>query len=180
MKFCCVQFRRFFRLTQNDQPTARAPGRVALGGGAAFRGNLWSAIENLTVTINAQLAQVAGLEAVMAKRKDTISHATFLQIYNGRCISREVAKSLTAHQFLVHSVPSADRDRATHSARQMELNHSISDNGKQGLVESLWDDLSAMLSQELISASTQSTFVRQAFEGEYPKLIKIFTTKLEG
>ncbi|XP_003739124.1 conserved oligomeric Golgi complex subunit 5 [Galendromus occidentalis] len=124
------------RLTQNEQAAGRAPGRVALGGGAAFRGNLWNAIENLTGAINAQLAQVAGLETVMAKRKDAISHATFLQIY--------------------------------------------SDEGKPGLVESLWEDLSAMLSEELVSASSQSTFVRQAFEGEYPKLIKIFTTKLEG
>lgn len=56
------------------------PGRASLGGGAAFRGNLWASIESLLGSVGTQLTQVVGFEAVMAKRKDTNSHNTFAQI----------------------------------------------------------------------------------------------------
>lgn len=70
-----------FRLTQSSPGGTRAPGRTNLGGGTAFRGNLWSSTEALLVQLSQMVGQIAGLEAVMAKRKDANSHETFQQIY---------------------------------------------------------------------------------------------------
>ncbi|XP_022671162.1 conserved oligomeric Golgi complex subunit 5-like isoform X2 [Varroa destructor] len=139
------------------------PGRASLGGGAAFRGNLWASIESLLGSVGTQLTQVVGFEAVMAKRKDTNSHNTFAQIIQ----QQRKRKS-------VNGDASDNNDDAD------VFNNDDSVKSGCGLVESLWLELALMLSRELIAASAQSTFVRQAFEGEYPKLIKMFTTKLEG
>ncbi|OQR77807.1 conserved oligomeric Golgi complex subunit 5-like [Tropilaelaps mercedesae] len=159
-----------YRLSQSSEQAGSGgsrslPGRANLGGGAAFRGNLWAAIEMLLGAVGSQLIQVAGLEATMAKRKDTNSHNTFAQIVQQQRKQHQQNSGSSNNKI---DQQSSDNDDSVKSVSSC------------GLVESLWSELSAMLSRELIAAATQSTFVRQAFEGEYPKLIKIFTTKLES
>ncbi|KAK8780869.1 hypothetical protein V5799_017800 [Amblyomma americanum] len=62
------------------------------------------------------------------------------------------------------------KDPVTHVVFLQELQKS----GHGDILRSFWLSLAEMLSDELAKAAAESTFLRQAFEGEYPKLLSLF------
>ncbi|KAL1482905.1 hypothetical protein MTO96_033491 [Rhipicephalus appendiculatus] len=62
------------------------------------------------------------------------------------------------------------KDPVTHVVFLQELQKS----GHGDILRTFWLSLAEMLSDELAKAAAESTFLRQAFEGEYPKLLSLF------
>ncbi|KAH6921698.1 hypothetical protein HPB50_004116 [Hyalomma asiaticum] len=125
----------------------RGPGRAAMpvtGSSAAFRAALWTSMDRLVDSICQACCQIQQLEQVLAKKKDPVTHVVFLQ---------ELQKS-----------------------------------GNGDILRNFWLSLAEVLSDELAKAAAgkqlpdfalygttaESTFLRQAFEGEYPKLLSLF------
>ncbi|CAN8026225.1 unnamed protein product [Ixodes persulcatus] len=112
---------------------ARVPGRSSMpvtGSSAAFRAALWTNMDRLVDHVCQACGQIQQLEQVLAKKKDPVTHSSFLQ---------ELSKS-----------------------------------GHGDILHSFWLSVAQTLSDELARAAAESTFLRQAFEGEYPKLLSLF------
>ncbi|XP_072026015.1 conserved oligomeric Golgi complex subunit 5-like [Amphiura filiformis] len=62
------------------------------------------------------------------------------------------------------------RDPVTHVCFMEEL----SKDGHGGIMRIFWDATTQTLKKELSEAAHSSTFIRQAFEGEYPKLLRLY------
>ncbi|XP_077981435.1 conserved oligomeric Golgi complex subunit 5-like [Glandiceps talaboti] len=46
--------------------------------------------------------------------------------------------------------------------------------GHPGIMQTFWDSVTHILTKEFTIAANSSTFVKQAFEGEYPKLLRLY------
>ncbi|XP_059152670.1 conserved oligomeric Golgi complex subunit 5-like [Physella acuta] len=111
------------------------PGRAAMpspGNTAVLRANLWTNMEKLMDNIYSACAQVQHLQKVVVKKRDPVSHVSFLD---------ELAK-----------------------------HH----HGEVNIIHTFWEDVTKMLTKEMNNASENSTFLKQAFEGEYPKLLRLY------
>ncbi|XP_064483402.1 conserved oligomeric Golgi complex subunit 5-like isoform X2 [Ornithodoros turicata] len=62
------------------------------------------------------------------------------------------------------------KDPVTHTHFMQELEK----NGHENILKYFWESVTDMLSRELTKASNDSTFLKQAFESEYPKLLSLF------
>ncbi|XP_021370975.1 conserved oligomeric Golgi complex subunit 5-like [Mizuhopecten yessoensis] len=64
------------------------------------------------------------------------------------------------------------RDPVTHVCFIEELAKHC--DGKVNIMQDFWDSITRMLTAEFTESSEGSTFLKQAFEGEYPKLLRLY------
>ncbi|GFO07452.1 conserved oligomeric Golgi complex subunit 5 [Plakobranchus ocellatus] len=64
------------------------------------------------------------------------------------------------------------RDPVSHVCFIDELNKHH--NGEVHIIHSFWEDVTTMLTREFHDAAENSTFLKQTFEGEYPKLLRLY------
>ncbi|GFR70305.1 conserved oligomeric Golgi complex subunit 5 [Elysia marginata] len=64
------------------------------------------------------------------------------------------------------------RDPVSHVCFIDELNKHH--NGEVHIIHSFWEDVTRMLTKEFNDAAENSTFLKQTFEGEYPKLLRLY------
>lgn len=109
----------------------KAAGMLTPGDSSAFRAQLWNNIEDVMEYVSSSTNQVVGLQKVLAKKRDPVSHQAFID---------ELGKSGKGTQFS----------------------------------KIFWQKISHVFEDELKKAAKSSSFIQQAFEGEYPKLIRIY------
>lgn len=109
----------------------KAAGMLTPGDSSAFRAQLWNNIEDVMEFVSSATNQVVGLQKVLAKKRDPVTHQAFID---------ELGKSGKSTQFS----------------------------------RIFWQNISQVLEDELKKSAKSSSFIQQAFEGEYPKLIRIY------
>jgi hypothetical protein len=114
------------------------PGRAnfpSSGNMVALRATLWSNLESALDVIVVHAAEAACLQLVLCRRRDSVSHLTFL-----------------------------------------ELLHSAGEGKGHGgaVLAAFWSGAVAALAKGLSTATQDSGFLKQALEGEYPKLLRLF------
>ncbi|CAH1787402.1 unnamed protein product, partial [Owenia fusiformis] len=62
------------------------------------------------------------------------------------------------------------RDPVTHVCFIQELHKS----GEKNIMMKFWDAMAEILTDQFNTAANSSTFIKQAFEGEYPKLLRLY------
>jgi rRNA processing protein Gar1 len=119
------------QLSKNKDPTN--PGRTTMpniGNTPQFRALLWTNIEKILDLIYTYVAQLSNLARVLAKKKDPITHSSFI----------------------------AELIKHGHSGE---------------LVGKFWVGAMKALRKQLRTSVSDSFHLRQALEGEYPKLLKL-------
>ncbi|KAG1656205.1 Conserved oligomeric Golgi complex subunit 5 [Nymphon striatum] len=71
----------------------------------------------------------------------------------------------------LHSVLAKKRDPVSHICFLDELKKD----GYSNIMQSFWDMVTAILMEEFNKSAEESSFVKQAFEGEYPKLLRLYS-----
>ncbi|XP_073184558.1 conserved oligomeric Golgi complex subunit 5 isoform X2 [Lepidochelys kempii] len=140
-------------LTQPPQTVTRGgPGRAVMptpGNTAAFRAALWTNMEKLMDQICAACAQVQHLQKVLTKKRDPVSHVCFIE---------EIVKTNTA---------------ATLTSATDTLVPKFQE-GQSDILYTFWTAVTQTLSSQFQMATDSSVFLKQAFEGEYPKLLRLY------
>ncbi|KAK0135037.1 Conserved oligomeric Golgi complex subunit 5 [Merluccius polli] len=141
-------------LTQPTSTTRGAPGRAVLptpGNTAAFRAALWTNLEKLMDQICAACKQMQHLQKVLTKKRDPVTHVCFIDDIIKRCplVLGMSACSLCTECFLPQD-------------------------GQPDLLYTFWSDVTNTLALEFSKATTGSSFLKQAMEGEYPKLLRLY------
>ncbi|ERE72722.1 conserved oligomeric Golgi complex subunit 5 [Cricetulus griseus] len=169
-------------LTQPSQSAVRGgPGRATMptpGNTAAFRASLWTNMEKLMDHICAACGQVQHLQKVLTKKRDPVSHICFIE----EIVKPAISPMVTGKKFYF---PMDDRDSfifldivgMRDSAILSLVKVLIFIMGKDGQPEILymfWSAVTQALSSHFHAATNSSMFLKQAFEGEYPKLLRLY------
>jgi hypothetical protein len=156
------------------------PGRTNMpniGSMGQFRAQLWTNIEKLIDGLHDSCAQVYQLQQILEKKKDLVSNLLYIdeldfsKIYSGKMHLLTVnPKTDEANSNLnLSSTTVTSYDSICTIIDLNELNSKKSCE----LLYDHWRKLSAILCAQLQSASTQSNYIKQTFQNEYPKLLKL-------
>ncbi|KAF0029524.1 hypothetical protein F2P81_018629 [Scophthalmus maximus] len=148
-------------LTQPANPRG-APGRAVLptpGNTAAFRAALWTNLEKLMDQICAACRQVQHLQKVLMKKRDPVTHVCFIDE-----ISKVISnKLITSYRFFTSRISQPFRYTATFG--HLKTVFQFSD---------ICVKVLHFFIIFLLSELTASSFLKQAFDGEYPKLLRLY------
>ncbi|CAK8697833.1 unnamed protein product [Clavelina lepadiformis] len=117
--------------SQSTKGPGKVVGLATSGNTALFRANLWQNLEVVMDQLATITNQVIHLHKVLAKKRDPVTHAQFLD---------ELSKGGSEVQF----------------------------------VRRFWEALGMELRKELAACAKGCNFAKQAFEGEYPKLLRLY------
>ncbi|GAB6031768.1 Conserved oligomeric Golgi complex subunit [Chamberlinius hualienensis] len=76
---------------------------------------------------------------------------------------------------LLQKVLHKKRDPVSHQLLGDELKRSDDGEISDGITTAFWNSVASILTKELVQAANESTFIKQAFEGEYPKLLRLIS-----
>ncbi|KYO38620.1 conserved oligomeric Golgi complex subunit 5 [Alligator mississippiensis] len=151
-------------LTQPSQAVTRGgPGRAAMptpGNTAAFRAALWTNMEKLMDQICAACGQVQHLQKVLTKKRDPVSHVCFIE---------EIVKEGQSDIFYKFWTAVTQ----TLSSQFQTATDWMCESG-EGRTESDVQELEDHQRRDQFSTCLASMFLKQAFEGEYPKLLRLY------
>jgi len=146
-------------LTASSSSTGQFPGRANMpnvGAMGQFRANLWANVEKLMDGLFDACAQVCQLQQILEKKKDPVTNALYV----------DELELPSAGMFLADSASSAvvayDSVRAC-----------VDDKRSLELLYDQWRRLTSVLSSSLLAACNQSNYIKQTFQNEYPKLLKL-------
>ncbi len=135
------------------------PGRATMpnvGAMGQFRANLWSNVEKLMDALFDSCAQVCQLQQILEKKKDLLTNSLYvdeIELTSGSMFLADSSGKVVAYESI----------RATIDDRTSLLE----------LLYEQWRQLTTVLSSCLLSACNQSNYVKQTFQNEYPKLLKL-------
>lgn len=147
------------------------PGRVNMpnvGSMSQFRAQLWSNVEKLMDTMRDCCFQVVQLQQILEKKKDSLSNVFYVDeidftvIYKGKMYLNDQNEPDDITKLAVYDSICVCID--------------VNDvNGKKS-VEFLyehWRLLTSVLNSSLLSACAQSNYIKQTFQTEYPRLLRL-------
>lgn len=159
------------------------PGRSNMpnvGSMGQFRAQLWINFEKLMDNLYDSCSQVVQLQQILEKKKDLITNVfyideiDFAKIYSGKMYlinsSALAASSLAGNETPgaeVASVNSYDSICTVIDINEINSKKSIE------FLYDMWRRLTTVLSTQLQLASNQSNYIKQTFQNEYPRLLKL-------
>nr|XP_037860765.1 conserved oligomeric Golgi complex subunit 5 [Chlorocebus sabaeus] len=140
-------------LTQPSQSAVRGgPGRSTMptpGNTAALRASLWTNMEKLMDHIYAVCRQVQHLQKVLAKKRDPVSHICFIEEIVKVCLNEHIFISFLYKTGIYES------------ASFVLLPYRVA-------------TYEMAIDKCFLFCLAASMFLKQAFEGEYPKLLRLY------
>ncbi len=160
------------------------PGRATMpniGSMSQFRAQIWANVEKLMDIIYDSCSQIFYLQQILEKKKDILTNVyyidevDFTKIFNGK--------------MYLSNLPNANNESSTDNLND-SLNNllfitpydsicSIIDtnefNSKKTieLLYDQWKSLTNILNSSIVTACNQSNYIKQTFQNEYPKLLKL-------
>ena len=163
----------------HSQQQSLFPGRTNMpnvGSMGQFRAQLWTNIEKLMDSLYDACAQIVQLQQILEKKKDLVTNLLYID-------DIDFAKIYSGKMYLITSA-SKSVDEAAQSSTTLAVNayesictvldmNEINSKRSIEFLYEQWRRLTSHLGAQLASASTQSNYIKQTFQNEYPKLLKL-------
>lgn len=150
--------------SQSTANLTQFPGRVNMpnvGSMSQFRAQLWSNVEKLIDLMFDSCAQIVQLQQIVEKKKDLLTNLFYVDeidftVFNKNkmCLMDSDESKVIVHDSIVVSLD--------------ELNLK-----KVEFLYEQWRLLSNVLNTTLLNSCNQSNYIKQTFQTEYPKLLKL-------
>jgi hypothetical protein len=173
----------------NTTTPGQFPGRSNMpnvGSMGQFRAQLWTNVEKLMDSLYDSCSQIVQLQQILEKKKDLITNVfyideiEFTKIYSGKMYLINSRSGGSGSNQLNANGQSDQQFMATNEmVNAYESICTIIDtneiNSKKSIefVYDQWRRLTSLLNTQLANASSQSNYIKQTFQNEYPKLLKL-------
>uniref|UniRef100_A0A9L0TNN1 Conserved oligomeric Golgi complex subunit 5 n=2 Tax=Equus caballus TaxID=9796 RepID=A0A9L0TNN1_HORSE len=169
-------------LTQPSQSAVRGgPGRSTMptpGNTAAFRASLWTNMEKLVDHICTVCGQVQHLQKILAKKRDPVSHICFIEeiVKDGQpeilyTFWNSVTQALSSQFRMATDWKIFKAEESSPERSQQRRIRKTDQKSRKPRRE--WGH-GEFLNGESNQERGTSMFLKQAFEGEYPKLLRLY------
>lgn len=153
-------------------PTSQFPGRSTMpnvGSMSQFRAQLWTNVEKLMDSLYDSCAQIYQLQQILEKKKDILSNLLYIDeidfslLFNSKMFLSKLGDSVDSGQIIItyESICSIIDSNEINARKSIEF-----------LYEQ-WRCLANVLNAAIVSACNQSNYIKQTFQNEYPKLLKL-------
>ena len=163
--------------------SAQFPGRTNMpnvGSMGQFRAHLWTNVEKLMDNMYDSCSQIVQLQQILEKKKDLVTNVfyideiDFTKIYSGKMY-------LIAHGQLKDEdmLGAGSGETLNFIVNTYDGLCSIIDTNEINVKKSIefmydqWRRLTTLLNAQLLNSSNQSNYIKQTFQNEYPKLLKL-------
>jgi len=153
------------------------PGRVNMpniGSMSQFRAQLWSNVEKLMDTLYDSCAQICQLQQILEKKKDLLTNLFYVD-------EVDFGSLVKGKMYLIDS-PKPDDESTDDDQSKIIVHESIcafidlNEINTRKSIEFLYDQwrlLATSLTSSIQNACSQSNYIKQTFQTEYPKILKL-------
>ena len=167
---------------QANASNIQFPGRTTMpnvGSMSQFRAQLWSNVEKLMDSLYDSHAQIFQLQQILEKKKDLLTNLLYIDeidfsvLFNGKMYLSSLTMSNQEEDYSTGE-PSPISKVLTYESIYAIV--ELSEHNMKKTIEFLyeqWRCLTNVLSTSILSACNQSNYIKQTFQNEYPKLLKL-------
>ena len=160
------------------------PGRATMpniGSMSQFRAQIWANVEKLMDIIYDSCSQIFYLQQILEKKKDILTNVYYIdeiefsKIYNGKMYLSNLpnANVESSNDNLNDSLSSLLFITPYESICSIIDTNEFSSKKTIELLYDQWKSLMSILNSSIVTACNQSNYIKQTFQNEYPKLLKL-------
>lgn len=157
------------------------PGRVSMpnvGSMSQFRANLWANVDKIMDAMFDACAQTTQLQQILEKKKDLLTNLYYVDEIDFKALLRHGKMYLTEEvrqRQMNHEDPCQQSTRVLSYESICAVLNPAALNSKRSIefLYELWRQFTSILNACLLAACNQSNYIKQTFQNEYPKLLKL-------
>jgi hypothetical protein len=155
------------------------PGRSTMpnvGSMSQFRAQLWTNVEKLADILYDSCSQIYQLQQILEKKKDLLTNLFYLDEIDFNAV---FANKMYLNSLVLSAESDKNSEQNAASVLQYESICTIVDlndlNSKKSIefLYEQWRTLMNVLNVSIVGACNQSNYIKQTFQNEYPKLLKL-------
>lgn len=159
--------------------SAQFPGRSNMpnvGSMSQFRANLWSNVEKIMDTLFDSCSQIYQLQQILEKKKDLLTNLYYIEeiefcsLFRGKMYLSDLSNCRDEQ-----SQDSLDNKKIISYENICSVLNTKELNAKKSLelLYTQWRSFTSILNSSILAACNQSNYIKQTFQNEYPKLLKL-------
>lgn len=155
-------------LSGSTGQTPQYPGRSTMpnvGSMGQFRAQLWSNVEKLMDHLYDSCAQIALLQQILEKKKDLLTNVLYLD-------EMDLSSVYTGKMYLISGASNPTVLSYDSICTIIDTNELVAKKTVEFTYEQ-WRVLMSSLAGSILTACNQSNYIKQTFQNEYPKLLKL-------
>lgn len=156
--------------------SSQFPGRTnmpSVGSMSQFRANLWGNVEKITDALFDSCSQIFQLQQILEKKKDLLSNLYYIDEIDFSTLFKNKMYLSNADS------KSSSQNDGQNDSKNISFENIIIDTNEMTSRKSIeilyeqWRSLTSILNSSLLSACNRSNYIKQTFQNEYPKLLKL-------